>query len=514
MNGRTPRHSGMTLAAFLELPAVVRARPELAGSPDIADRYVRWVHTSEIYEIAPLLKGGEVLLTTGLGLVALTPEARRAYVADLARVGVAALALELGRTFHEAPADVVLEARRQGLPLILLHAIVPFIEITEAAHAILIEGELGALRLTVQVTDRLLDALATGAGLTGLVGQISETAGCIAALYLADGELVAGTAPAELADTSEASVLLGDAEWGRLVLEAPDSSRIRAILDAAVKALAIEISRTSLKPLSRHQSGAQLLRDMLTGRYASTGELTARALGAGLVLRPDRKALALCVRSRLGAAGVVGLATVVREAARAVFGPALVAEHGGEVLVATIAPARGLRALLEDFADRVQASLEAAGGNQILVAAGRPVDDIPGLVATLPEARETARLASRLVPSARVVVAADFALYQLLASVVGDEPLEQFVSAQLGPLLAHDARTGAGLVMTLDAYLASGLSKARAAEALGIRRQTLYGRLERISLLLGELDLEDRGRRTALDLALVGWRLRVSAASR
>ena len=45
---------------------------------------------------------------------------------------------------------------------------------------------------------------------------------------------------------------------------------------------------------------------------------------------------------------------------------------------------------------------------------------------------------------------------------------------------------------------------------LGIRRQTLYGRVERISRLLGGIDLEQREARTALDLALLCWRLRLN----
>jgi purine catabolism regulator len=68
-------------------------------------------------------------------------------------------------------------------------------------------------------------------------------------------------------------------------------------------------------------------------------------------------------------------------------------------------------------------------------------------------------------------------------------------------------------VRSLDGYLAHGLSKTRTADALGVRRQTLYNRLERIERLLGGLDLSQRERRTALDLALVAWRLRSSAAT-
>ena len=69
-------------------------------------------------------------------------------------------------------------------------------------------------------------------------------------------------------------------------------------------------------------------------------------------------------------------------------------------------------------------------------------------------------------------------------------------------------------MQTLDAYLEAGLSKTAAAWTLGIRRQTLYARLEQVSQVLGGLDLTDRHRRTALDLALVAWRLRTSAAGR
>src|SRR5215213_1646123 len=67
---RTPqwRHDlpmGLNLQELLDLPVLRRARPEVVVGSHLEARPVRWVHTSEIYEISPLLKGGEVLLTTG-----------------------------------------------------------------------------------------------------------------------------------------------------------------------------------------------------------------------------------------------------------------------------------------------------------------------------------------------------------------------------------------------------------------------------------------------------------------
>ena len=516
-----------TVADLLTLPVLTRARPEVVCGDQLEQRPVRWVHTSEIYEIAPLLKGGEVLLTTGLGLVAVTPVARRRYIAALARVGVAALILELGRTFPTLPDDLAAEAQRVGLPLVLLHSVVPFIEVTEVAHARILGNELEQLRSASVVKERLLQALGEARGLVAFTGAIGEVAGCPAALYSRDGELLAGASPEDdphwatgtrgAAETLEAPIVILGETWGRLVLSAAPTEHLQLVIAAAATLLALEVVRSDSAPVSRNQSGAELLRDMVTGRYASTADLVSRALGVGLVVRPGQRVVAICVRARASSpadsSGMTGRATLIaaREVATRVYGASLVAEHDGDILIGALTRPRELRPTLERFADELAEELRSTLRGGVMVSAGPLVDDIPALVSALPSARETARLAMRLTPSASVVLAADFALYQLLVSLVDDEALERFVTEQLGPLLAHDARTGAGLVMTLDAYLAAGMSKTRTAEMLGIRRQTLYGRLERISTLLGGLDLDNRERRTALDLALVSWRLRLSA---
>ncbi|MGB4777791.1 PucR family transcriptional regulator, partial [Microbacterium sp.] len=251
----------------------------------------------------------------------------------------------------------------------------------------------------------------------------------------------------------------------------------------------------------------------LSGAYASAGELDARALGAGVRMRHGQRAVALCVRSRMRHAGSARTLIAVRTAAQRQLGAALVAEHDGDVLVGAVVPGRVHRPAVIAFADDLRRELGAAAGS-VLVAASSPVDTIPDLVGALPAAIQTAGLALRLAAGADVVFAPDFALFQMLVSLVDDVALERFVNEQLGPLLEYDARTGAGLVVTLDAYLGSGLSKTRTADILGLRRQSLYGRLERISALLGGVDLDNRDRRTALDLALVSWRLRATGARR
>jgi purine catabolism regulator len=166
------------------------------------------------------------------------------------------------------------------------------------------------------------------------------------------------------------------------------------------------------------------------------------------------------------------------------------------------------------FADDVRDALLDAGAGHVRLACGPLVDDLAGTARSLELAGSSLDIAARLTPELTWMLAEDFALFQMLVDTVGEAGLERLVAERLGPLLDHDARTGSSLVRTLDAYLAAGLSKALAAEILGVRRQTLYGRLERIAAVLGDVDLDQRETRLALDLALVSWRLRAAAATR
>ncbi|MEU9173678.1 PucR family transcriptional regulator [Streptomyces sp. NPDC048420] len=124
----------LTLREILALDPVRAAEPELLAGHTSLDRPVRWVHSSEVYEGANFLDGGELLLTNGFGLTDPDEETRRRYVRELAARGAAGLAVEVGRSLPVMPAEVVDEARRRELPLLAMHRVVPFVRITEAAN--------------------------------------------------------------------------------------------------------------------------------------------------------------------------------------------------------------------------------------------------------------------------------------------------------------------------------------------------------------------------------------------
>ncbi len=500
---------------FLDLPIMKLARTEVVAGENLASREIRWVHTSEIFEISPLLKGGEVLLTTGLGLVGMPAAAINDYVRSLARRNVSALVFELGRTFTRAPDELRAAAVQHEMPLILLHGVVPFIEITEIVHPLLIGNEIQHLRSLDHASTELNRSLVTGRGIKHLVATVSAICKAPAGLYSPDNHLLAGDDVKDHLDRSTEliEIEVGAGPWAVLAVHADDDPHTRRLVEMSAVSLGIYVSQTAQASPTRRQAGADLLRDIAESRYVSGAELTSRAGALGFGVREGSRAVGIAVEISTLSATPSGLIATA-EAARKSFGPCLVAEVDDQVLVAASIRAGELRIRFAEFGDAIDAELRAtSGGSLVRLIAGPLVNDVAGLARSIPKAREAAQLARKLTLGSRIMLAADLGVFHLLSGVADDAILERFVEEQLGPLLEQDARAGSNLVLTLDAYLEAGLSKTRAADLLHIRRQTMYGRLERISRLLGGLDFSDRQRLTALDLALTTWQMRTSAAT-
>jgi purine catabolism regulator len=136
-----------------------------------------------------------------------------------------------------------------------------------------------------------------------------------------------------------------------------------------------------------------------------------------------------------------------------------------------------------------------------------PVSELAAVPGAVARARGVITLSRRIGSRQPVVLAQDVAVHRLLAGGLDGSEIAAFVTGQLGPLVDHDAVHGTDLLRTLGVHVGTGLSKTRTAEMLGIRRQTLYARLERIEHLLGA-PVDDPGQRTCLGLALSAWRMR------
>jgi PucR family transcriptional regulator, purine catabolism regulatory protein len=133
-----------------ELGLQLRCGQEAAQTP------VRWVHSTELPDPTPWLKGGEVLLTTGLQLD--TAKLQRDYVERLAEHQIAALGFGTGFRHRKLPAALLASASRRGFPVFEVPYELPFIAITERAFARLLEERYELLQRNM-VGDLLAEAL-------------------------------------------------------------------------------------------------------------------------------------------------------------------------------------------------------------------------------------------------------------------------------------------------------------------------------------------------------------------
>jgi purine catabolism regulator len=129
---------------------------ELVTGGTAADTHVRWVHSTELPDPTPWLKGGEVLLTTGLQLDG--PKAQRDFLERIAGHDIAALGFGTGFRHRRLPAALVNAARKREFPLFEVPYELPFIAITERVFARLLDERYELLQRSM-VGDVLAEAL-------------------------------------------------------------------------------------------------------------------------------------------------------------------------------------------------------------------------------------------------------------------------------------------------------------------------------------------------------------------
>jgi purine catabolism regulator len=550
----------ITVARALDLPALRRGLPEVVTGGDLLDRPVRWVHAGEAPNIAALLKGGELLLTTGLG-VGPRPAEQRAFVRRLAERGIAALVVELGPRFRTLPAPVVDAARSCGLPLVQLHREVPFVAVTEEIHTEIVNEHYALLRQADVVHRQGTEVLLRGGGVPEILRNFAEFAANPVFLETPDGRLLyaAGPGGARPGATDPLQAWEGlRARHGDRQPPEPPTGSVLADVPGGGHGPGTVRARLTVLPVAAplapvHRIAAERTADLLAVvllRARQEEELAARGRGdfltdlaEGRVEPPDAPAQARVLGFRpsgdgpllpmvmrlaadphplsgIGIGGGIGgaggggaeswaaLAHALREELAAVGVPVLLGVRLPEGRVPLLA---GLRAAADRgaVAARVAAALRAgverawpdrpAGARPPVVIAGLAAgwDAVGGELRHAAEAAQAAHgLAERDWYDVRSLDV-DLLLWRLREH--GD--LAAFVDRVIGPLLAHDRDSRPPLVPTLEVYLRHAGRKAEAARALHLNRQTLYDRLARIARLLGT-DLEDPQTVLALGVAL------------
>jgi purine catabolism regulator len=493
-----------------------RAVPEVLSHEAGLDREIRWVHASEVLNIASLLQGGELLLTTGMGL-AEGPAAQRRLVKDLADRRIAALAIEVGSTLREVPPGLVRAAEESGLCLIALNREVRFIEVTETIHRLLIDQGGEMLRDADQLHRRFTALMLGGAGVPEILAELARFVGnpvflersghglAFHAPYTGDDQTALGawnafsrglaTAPAGI---EERVPLGGEESWGRLItlaLDGPLRTQDRVAVERAVGLIALALMRREEEEgLGTRERGNFLAG--LTRSRAAEPEIAARALELGFEGSWESLLPVAAAAPGAGARDDPAWVAVKRDLQQGLERaglPALIGDgEGREILIVVGLRRSADRTRIADLLGEMLAEAAArrlgeASDPTLCAAASTPrwVDVGAGLTAATSALDAAAHEEPRpwhdiSVPSPD----------RLLFALRGSADLRTFAEERLRPLLEADRRGRGNLVETLGALCDNAGRKLETAEELGVKRQTLYHRLGRIEELTGS-DLTD-----------------------
>jgi purine catabolism regulator len=489
----------------------------LAGAAG-THREVRWAHAIEVADPLPWLRGGELVLTIGVGLPP-DAEGRRAYVRGLAEVGCAGLGFA-AEILPALPPDVLRTADECGFPVVAVLGETPFIAVSQAVAGWYSGAAVRAERHAIAVQESTARA-ALRSGDAGIVSALAKGVGGQALLLDAAGRTRAAH-PAGPRDWHERAAALiaevpgtartalevaqGDGQLllhsvgpagrprGWLAVRYPGDSSAHQRLLASHAAVLLTMNMLGIRAAQArlHEQRAQLLGPLLHARPAADA-----GLDAGLLPAPPYEVLSLSVTAAPGLVGdqsrlllLDGLDDVLGDPSlqeRVLVLPGRPGSAGFSVVLPLAAPRLGGR-----LCDR----LAELGGVEVRAGAAtaRSAAELPAAL----------RRAGDLRPAtAGYRHADDVSAWGLLRDGLAPGTAAAFGATVLAPLREHDGRAGTGLVDSLRTYLDGGANLEAAASALGIHRNTLRGRL-RTAQRLTRRSLDRPADRLELWLALSG----------
>ena len=495
-----------------ELVTRQKLRLELLVAGDL-DREIRWIHSSDMPDPAPYLRGGEVVLTAGIwywhGVAPST------FAAGLGQADVAALGFGTSPLVSEVPAELVDACERWGLTLFRVPEGVAFIEIAEEFVEAQHRDRERPLLDSLDRSGQFLYSLQAGGGLSGVLRILAPFLGRrVAIVQRGRGVVVAGEPlPPDLVASAEAvigthasAIDLSGATAFPVPIASSDAVLVidgaiseltvteRSTIDQALAFIAIELQRARAVSESELRFAGELF-DLLAVGEGQYPAVAARLRTFGLDF--DKPLVAVCCESPDAETSLLTAAAHLRDTQR----------HGTLAVKATqllglIETDRG-----DDLAELAREFHDALGPTAS-IGVGGVAEEVSDLARSVVEARHACRFAQRR-QDVGYATHETLASHALLVAVQDDRVLQAFRDTLIRPLEEHDARRSTELLNTLESFLRSGGKYQDTADTLHLHVNTLRLRLARIETLTGR-DLHSMDDRVDLWIALQARRRDVS----
>ena len=512
----------LTMQDVMADPMFERTAPTVEAGEAGMSGTVRWAYTNERYDIASFLSGGELVIIEGSALLShMDDNEIIRYVDTLVDAGVAGLAIELVEGVRTVPPAMIAHANTRALPIIGMHRRMPFVDLCQSINTAIVKNQLLVQVRTDALATTMRTRLATARFAQDVAKTLNDIFGESVAIFDSDGLVVAHSGPtirpADAGRPAERTLVLDVRKNGGPLASIEITQRNR-LADGQIAEQVSEVIRQVLPAFIQTQPRNAMLAHVLRGpaneRHATeqeAGDAAAMLQAIGLdstnqlvpfVIGMDSVSSSIDAVSRClsgdGTATISGGDDGDENGVDHVGGrigeaPAQSAEEGNivadEGIVVDVLEGNLLFGLYAASAGKQSDSIAGTRLERRLADASA----LPGIwciygravssVGMLLDECGLLQFAAREMPPAAGTVAnlLDAAPKRLLNIERTRDAAGTLQSLMLGDvLLGHDS-----LLRTLEACFDTGGNISKACGLLGIHRQTMYNRLEKIGDMTG-----------------------------
>ncbi|PPA70336.1 PucR family transcriptional regulator [Jeotgalibacillus proteolyticus] len=531
----------LTIRHILERESFMSAR--VAAGREGLDREVKWSHVLEVQELDSLINGGELILTTGVGLQ-LDLTAQLTYVKKLIERKVACLCIEIGPYFEEISQEIIDVANQHAFPIILFEKKVRFVDITQDLHTYIINQHHHMLS-QLDALSRKFNALSlTHNGILKILQELHRFFNQSVMFITDQPKLYYYPAESKKWETDirrkleqstgefaeKKTLTVDDQTFGALPVEGlgqvlghlclqrnhsiPEDFTF-LLLDRAAIAIAQILLRERTIEERKLNNEDDFVRDLVNGRPVDPKDLQTflPVQSKNMYYRifciqmdPPESDLPHGDWEETKLQRLMSIRTLLK---RCGFFPALSCSKTEIHAVACFLADDRVKNEKNRSLHAIEQILEMRSSNYMNgqhCSCG--ISSVYQDLALAPKAYGEALKAQQMGKKGVVdsPFYEDLGLYKLLLEINDSSFLTSYVESHLAPVLEYDERMDSRLFETLEVYLETNGSKKEAAEQLFIVRQTLYHRLEKLEMLLGK-DFMAPSSRLALESAVKAYRL-------
>lgn len=502
-------------------------------------KQVKWSHILEVNEFESLINGGELILSTGVGL-RLDLDTQLAYVKRLIEKNTACICFELGAYIQEVPIEIIKLADEKNFPIIVFDEIVKFVDITQDLHALITNKHYEVLSQLDKLSNKFIELSMAPNGILKILQELEhhfkqcalfitndskpfyypatakEMDGRIR-LYLQNAKSALSAQHMFSIDQHSFAMMpvrgLGQV-WGHLCLKTEGEIAdefLFLVLDRAALAITQILLRNRTIEERKQNLEDQFVQKVLNGRSYNSENLQLyiplhhHKLAYRVVMMKTRQA---------ESAGTDWEETRLR---RSMMIRLLFKNHGlypavsiteSEIAVIAAFPSEGppekerFKKIVHTLAEIKE--LHFPDQSKSACGISMSYDDINDASLAYQEALETSELQSASVTDAYFYE--DLGIYRLLIQLKKSGQLKRYIQDYLKPILDYDKQMENKLFETLTVFLECGGVVKNSADRLFIVRQTLYNRLELLKTILGE-DFMEPHNRLALEVAIKAYKL-------